>query len=104
MVFQHHGFANQSMIIINLPAVAMLAIAFGIAWGLGALTGNSAESQMMMIAGPLCVAVDLVYRWKVGDRRWFAPGAGGALFFIPIWMFGIFWFVLGIVRIAQGRS
>ena len=58
----------------------------------------------MIVAGLLCIALDLVYRFKRDDRRWFSPGVGGALFFIPVWVLGIVWLVLGIVDTVQGHA
>jgi hypothetical protein len=80
----------------------MVAIAFGIASGIGHLTGTSAEGPLMIIAGPLCAAMDLGYRFKHSGRRWFHPSLGGALFFIPVWIFGILWWVQGVADATQG--
>ena len=94
----------MSFIIFNVPGILMVAVAFGIAFGIGHLTGTSAEGPLMIIAGPLCTAMDLVYRFKRANRRWFSPSVGGALFFIPVWILGIVWLVLGIVYTSQGRA
>ena len=58
----------------------------------------------MIIAGPLCIAIDVIYRLRQPERRWFHPDKGGSLFFIPLWLLGIFWFVLGIVYTARGHA
>jgi hypothetical protein len=94
----------MTTIIFNLPGIVMAAIAFGIAFGIGHLTGTSAEGPLMIIAGPLCVAMDLVYRFRRSERRWFHPSFGGALFFIPVWILGIIWLVLGVAYVTQGRG
>lgn len=83
------------MIIFNIPGIVMVAISFAIAFGVGHLAGTSAEGPLMMIAGPLCIALDLAYRYKRANRRWFSPGVGGALFFVPVWILGIIWLGLG---------
>src|SRR4051812_28944183 len=93
---------TMTIIIFNWPGILMAAIAFGIAFGVGRLAGISAEGPLMIIAGPLCAAMDLVYRFRHPDRRWFHPNWGGALFFIPVWILGIVWLVLGIVYTIQG--
>ncbi len=93
-----------TVIIFNLPGILMAAVAFGIAFGIGHLVGISAEGPLMMIAGPLCAAIDLAYRHRRPDRHWFHPGFGGALFFIPVWMFGIVWLVLGVVYTVRGPA
>jgi hypothetical protein len=84
--------------------IVPVAIAFAVAFGIGHLTGMSSEGPLMIVAGPLCMALDLVYRLKRADRRWFSPGVGGALFFIPVWILGIIWLLLGIVYTVQGHS
>ncbi len=78
----------MSIIIFNVPGIIMTAIAFAVALGIGHLTGTSAEGPLMVVAGPLCIAMDLVYRLQAADRRWFSPSVGGALFFIPVWILG----------------
>jgi hypothetical protein len=92
------------IIIFNLPGILMAAIGLGIAMGIGHLTDTAAEGPLMIIAGPLCTAMDLVYRLKHPERRWFHPSSGGALFFIPLWLLGVIWLVLGIVYTIQGRT
>lgn len=94
----------MSIIIFNVPGIIMIAIAFAIAFGAGHLAGTSAEGPLMIVAGPLCIVLDLIYRFKRADRRWFSPVVGGALFFIPVWILGIIWLVLGIVYTVQGRA
>jgi hypothetical protein len=56
----------------------------------------------MMIAVPLCLTMDAVYRFMLSGRRWFHPSLGGAQFFIPMWILGIIWLVLGVVYAIQG--
>jgi hypothetical protein len=92
------------MIIFNLPGILMTATGFGIAAGIGHLAGTSAEGPLMIIAGPLCAAMDLAYRFKRHAGRWFHPSYGGALFFIPVWILGVIWLVLGIAYTIQGRT
>src|SRR5262245_46877619 len=91
----------MTIIIFNWPGILMVAIAFAIAFGIGHLAGNSAEGPLMIIAGPLCVTMDLVYRLRHRERRWFHPNRGGALFFIPVWILGIIWLVLGVAYAIQ---
>ena len=88
-------------IIFNLPGILIASVAFGVAFGLGHLVGFTAEGPLMIVAGPLCAAMDLAYRSRRPERRWFHPSFGGALFFIPVWVFGIIWLVLGITYTIQ---
>jgi hypothetical protein len=92
------------IIIFNLPGILMVAIALGIASGIGQLAGSSAEGPSMVIAGLSCAAMDLVYRARRSGRRWLHPNFGGALCFIPVWVLGIVWLVLGVASVIQGRG
>ena len=94
----------MTVIIFNWPGILITAIAFGIAFCVGYLAGITAEGPLMIIAGPLCAAMDLTYRFWRPYRRWFHPSFGGALFFIPVWILGIVWLVLGIVYTIQGHG
>jgi hypothetical protein len=91
-------------IIFNWPGIIMVAIAFAMAFGIGHLAGISAEGPLMIIAGPLCAAMDLVYRFRHPARRWFHPNGGGAVFFIPVWVLGIIWLALGVVYAIRGGA
>jgi hypothetical protein len=92
------------IIIFNWPGILMVAIALGIASGIGQLAGTSAEGPPMIIAGLLCAAMDLVYRVRRSGHRWLHPSFGGALFFIPVWILGIVWLVQGVASAIQGRG
>jgi hypothetical protein len=94
----------MTIIIFNWPGILMVAIAFGIASGVGHLAGIPAEGPAMLIAGPLCVAMDLLYRLRRSGCRWLHPSLGGALFFIPVWILGIVWSVLGVASAIQGTG
>jgi hypothetical protein len=89
---------------INLPGMVICGLAFGMAFGIGYLVGTSDEGPLMIIAGPLCTAMDTFVRLRKAGRRWFHPEAGGNLFFIPIWLLGIVWLVLGLVYTVRGRA
>ena len=92
------------IIIFNWPGILMVAIALGIASGIGQLAGTSAEGPPMIIAGLSCAAMDLAYRARRSGHRWLHPSFGGALFFIPVWMLGIVWLVLGGASAIQGHG
>jgi hypothetical protein len=89
---------------INLPGIVICGFAFAAAFGIGHLIGTSDEGHLMIIAGPLCVALDASYRFWRPERRWFHPDTGGSFFFIPIWLLGIVWLVLGIVYTIRGQA
>ena len=92
------------ILIFNWPGILMVAIALGIASGIGQLAGTSAEGPPMIIAGLSCAAMDLVYRARRSGHRWLHANFGGALFFIPVWILGIVWLVLGVASAIQGRG
>lgn len=94
----------MTVIIFNVPGIIIAAIAFGIAFGVGHLAGTTAEGPLMIIAGPLCAALDLAYRYRRPERHWFHPNLGGALFFIPVWILGIVWLVLGMAYTIQAHT
>jgi hypothetical protein len=81
--------------IFNLPGIVMAVVGFAIAFGVGELVGVSAEGPLMMIAGPMIAIFDLAYRRKTENGHWLIPNRGGSLLFIPAWVLGLFWAVLG---------
>jgi hypothetical protein len=91
------GSRRSGMIIFNYAGIAIAAIALAVGYGAGRLLGFSAEGPMMVVAGPITTALDLVYRLTKADGHWFVPHRGGSLFFLPVWCFGVLWFVLGLV-------
>jgi hypothetical protein len=91
------------VIIFNLPGIVMAVIAFVPAFLIKELVGFTTEGPAMIIAGPLCVALDLAYRNRQEDGSFWAPGVGGALFFIPVWVWGIVWFLMGLVSTIRAQ-
>jgi hypothetical protein len=82
---------------INLAGIIICATAFGAAFGIGHLAGIADEGPLMIVAGRICTVLDGCYRFRSAERRWFHAHVGGTFFFIPIWVLGIVWLVLGIV-------
>jgi hypothetical protein len=80
----------------NTPGMIMFVVAFGAALGIGQLLGISKEGLLMIIASPPLIAADIIYRAKSANKRWFHPDDGGMVLFLPIWMWGIWWLILGI--------
>jgi hypothetical protein len=100
------------VIIFNLIGVAMLGACFAVAFAVGALVGNKNEDVLMIVAGPLLFVCDMLYRRKHGPNPsssvaarpepahwWYHHRRGGQLLFIPIWAFGLFWMLLGTLRL-----
>ena len=85
------------MLIFNLPGMVIAFLAFFAAFLIKQLIGFSADGPAMIIGGPLCVVLDLTYRNQQEDGSFFSPARGGAIFFIPVWVWGIVCFVMGVV-------
>jgi hypothetical protein len=92
----------MGIIIFNLPGIVMTACAIGIAFGLGEPTGWNNEGFLTSVSGAFVLTFDLAYRLMRRDGHWYKPDKGGSLFFLPAWVFGILWFILGIVYIVRG--
>jgi hypothetical protein len=80
---------------INVAGLLILAISFGIAFGAGWIAGFSDEGRLMVIAGALVALVDFTFRVTRENGHWFSASRGGALFFLPVWLFGVLWAGLG---------
>ena len=92
------------MIIFNLLGLAFLGIGFAVAMSIRAAAGIESEGATMLILGPVVLAIDLGYRLLRKDGHWFSHRSGGHLFFLPLWMFGALWIVLGAVYVYRGDS
>ena len=107
------------LIIFNYRGLAMLLAGGLVAFGGGRLLGIGAEPPLMVILGLVVGALDVGYRFHRGRAAvsrgaspwaraqamgldWIRPNAGGSLFFLPTWSFGVLWLVLGAVRIVRG--
>ena len=92
------------VIIFNWLGFAFLAVGFAIAMSVRAVAGIQTEGASMLILGPVVLATDLAYRLLRKDGHWFSSSRGGSLFFLPVWMFGVLWTVLGAVYLYRGGS
>ncbi len=86
----------MGILIFNLPGLVIVALAFAIAYGIGEQTGMSEKGPLTLFGGLFVVIFDLAYRLLRTDGHWLTPSRGGSLFFLPAWMFGALWIVLGI--------
>ena len=91
-------------IFINLLGVGICGLALGIALAVGHFAGTFDEGPLMIVFGPLCIGMDVAFRFRRPERRWFHPDTGGSVFFIPLWVLGILWLVLGVVYTIQGHA
>jgi hypothetical protein len=78
----------------------MFIAAFGAASAILYAVGTITEGPLMMIAGPLLAAVDLVYR-RAKRGRLVGGTAGGTFLFVPVWIWGVFWTALGAYYYAR---
>ena len=88
------------MIVLNFIGLVMVVVCFSVVYGVGSLFGTKANDPLMFIGGPLMVACDLLDRGKRasspdGHERWYHPRLGGQLFLVPVWIWGMFWALLG---------
>jgi hypothetical protein len=78
--------------------IGSVALAYGFAAILWALGLNVGEGVVPVIAGPLMVIWDLVYRRQRATEYsnwWYYPHLGGHIVFAPIWVIGLLCLVLG---------
>lgn len=96
------------MIIFNIPGAVMVIVAALIAFGIKNTVPNfpvgHGNGPMMLILGPLCIAFDLLYRWKKHPGYWFHPAGGGSIILIPVWVLGVLWTILGAVYVIRGHA
>lgn len=92
-------------LIFNFVGLLMLCAGFGLPIAIGSVLKVGSENSFQIAAGILLVAMDLAWRRFrnaeldledviVDSKR------GGHLFFLPIWICGILWLVLGVYQRA----
>ena len=97
--------AKKHMLIINWVGLAICAIGFGVSFAVGHfLFHSTSEGLIMVIAGPIVCALDVLYRMKSQPGQWSLSQGGGCLFWVPVWAFGVVWLVLGIFYLMGGRA
>lgn len=95
---------QMTILVFNLPGIFMVAMAWGLAFGFGALVGTRSEAPLTIFAGVLILMLDMVYRLLRKEGHWIVPSRGGSLFYLPAWGFGILWITLGIVYALSGDA
>lgn len=85
------------LVIFNLHGLLFLGIGFAAAFALGAFAGWESEAEYMLVLGPMVAGSDLAFRLLHKTGHWFWPRSGGHLFFLPVWMYGLLWTVLGVI-------
>jgi len=80
---------------INATGLAILAVSFATAIGVGWIAGFNDEGRLMILGGALVSLLDFTLRVAREEGHWLYPTRGGMLFFLPLWMFGVLWVGLG---------
>jgi hypothetical protein len=97
-----NAIARSILLIYNWPGLAIAALAYGVSFGICRLAGvDHHDGALMAILGPLAVALDVAYRRRWGGGDLLRGGAGGALFFVPVWVFGVVWSIIGAYYLIQ---
>lgn len=86
----------------NAVGFAMFVLAFGAGYGMQRTMGVDHEGVWMMCAGPVLVALDLGHR-HVRRLPALARTVGSSIAFLPAWVWGAVWFVLGAVYLGRDR-
>ena len=90
------------IVFFNALGFAFVAIGFALAITIFTVAGLKSEGAFMLIFGPIVAAADLCARRLHKDRDLFSSNSGGQLFFLPVWMFGIFWVICGTIDLVRG--
>jgi hypothetical protein len=84
----------------NLIGLVMFIVAFGAALGISRVVGSTGNGFATLCGGVLLTALDLGWRTRRGTMRRF--GGGGRMMFVPMWVWGIVWTVLGVYECVKG--
>lgn len=84
---------------LNVAGFVIIAVSFLPALGICHLIGDNRDGTKLAIGGMLSLAIDLLYRFSIPSGHWLLPNHGGKFFFLPVWMFGIFWTVYGVKQL-----
>jgi hypothetical protein len=90
------------IIIFNWIGLGVCVVGLGIGFMIGRLAHASDDHLMMLIGGPIMVALDLAYRKGAETGHWIRPRGGGHFFYIPAWIWGAVFF-LGAGTMSQAR-
>lgn len=85
------------VVFFNLIGLGMLAVSCVTGLVVTQLLGASGNAPFMLIAGPIALACDAIYRWRHPAGHWLHPNGGGSFCFVPVWVVGMLWLVLGTV-------
>jgi hypothetical protein len=92
------------MMIFNIIGLVMVLLALAVAFVLTRLFGSSDENHFIILTAVVAILCDVVYRWRHPAGHWFSPSRGGSLFFLPVWLFGLFAIGWSVTHILTGES
>jgi hypothetical protein len=93
-----------SLLPLNGAGFVMIAAGFLPALGICHLLGDDRDGLALAIGGPLTLAIDLVYRLTMPSGHWVVPSRGGKFFFLPLWVWSVFWTLFGVWHLSEGPS
>src|SRR5262249_48729877 len=99
-----HGESVMVTIFFNFLGLGMLALSFTAAYAVSHLLGVSGNAPFMLVSGPIAFVCDVAYRRKHPTGHWLHPTGGGSFLFVPIWVFGTLWIMIGLVYAARGQE
>ena len=88
---------SETVLTFNIVGIVMLVVAVVIGAGVREIAGATAEGPEMILMGALAILFDVTYRVRQPEGHWISPFGGGNIMFIPVWLLGASWFVVGIV-------
>jgi hypothetical protein len=87
---------------VNAVGFMIVAASFGPVWVVCQLLGEGRNAVILATGGPIALALDLGYRLRFSNGDLLRPGLGGKFLWLPMWGFGIFWFVYGLWQLVAG--
>lgn len=79
----------------------MIGLSFGLAALICRFLGNAGDAMMLAVGGAISIPIDLIYRSYSPLGHWINPNGGGKFFFLPIWIFGVFWTCYGVWKVRS---
>ncbi len=82
----------------NRTGYLLIGICFGLAALIGYVIGDTRSNTVLLIGGPIATGADVAVRslWSLGYGLF--PDRGGRFFILPLWLFGLIWLALGLLR------
>ena len=88
----------MSIAVVNRRGFFMALAAFGLAYALRLQWPSLSDAILLALVAGLFVALDILWRIGKGKRKWFRPGSGGSIFYLPLWFLGVAWLGLCVYQ------